>query len=438
MSGSRKGRITGQSAIATLLLALASITPALAAPSSGHAAVENDGPVASVPAGATEFMIDKANTAASAADFAVLEAEVAASGTVRVIVGLQMTWAPELLLDGVDRTAQAATIQSKQMAVVDAVAGSPHRVLHRYDYVPYIALELDAAGLAALQASGLAGSIQLDVAEPVALGDSVPLINGDDAWAQGYDGSGQVVAILDTGVDSSHAFFTGRVVEEACYSGNGNCPNASPIQTGPGSGVHCTYAGGCDHGTHVAGIAAGFASPGDSGVARDADIMAVQVFSRFDSPAQCGSNPTPCTLSYQTDQLAGLERVYALRDSYNFASVNMSIGGGQFFTTCDSDIRKPAVDNLLAAGIATVISSGNSFFEDSTGAPGCISTAITVASSTKADARSSFSNTAPWVDLIAPGSDIFSSVPGGGFDSKSGTSMAAPTVAGAWAVMRDA
>ncbi len=89
-------------------------------------------------------------------------------------------------------------------------------------------------------------------------------------------------------------------------------------------------------------------------------------------------------------------------------------------------------------GIATVISSGNNGYPDSTGAPGCISTAVTVGATTKGDVVATYSNSASFVDVLAPGSSINSSIPGGGFDSWNGTSMAAPHVAGAFAVLRQA
>ena len=374
---------------------------------------------------------------AHASQFAEFAAIAAADGSVRLIVTLRMLWAPVSLLSSEVQDAQTETIATRQDALLSSLVGTDHRVVHRYRFIPSMALELGEDGVRALEASGKAARLQQDVASPVTLGDSVPLINADDAWALGFEGTGQVVAILDTGVEGTHAFLAGKVVEEACYSGGSDCPNGLTTETGPGAGVNCTYTASCDHGTHVAGIAAGLAPPGSSGVARDADIMAVQVFSRFDGSI-CLPSPSPCTLSFVSDQLAGLERVFARRTAHSFSSVNMSIGGGQSFSACDTDSRKPAIDNLLTASIPTVISSGNSGWVDSVGAPGCISTAVTVASSTKTDLRSSFSNTAPFVDLIAPGSLITSSVPGGAFGVKSGTSMAAPHVAGAWAIVKEA
>jgi subtilisin family serine protease len=70
--------------------------------------------------------------------------------------------------------------------------------------------------------------------------------------------------------------------------------------------------------------------------------------------------------------------------------------------------------------------------------PACISSAISVGSTTKQNAISGFSNSASFLSLLAPGSAIISSVPGGGYGTFSGTSMAAPHVAGAWAVLKSA
>lgn len=293
-----------------------------------------------------------------------------------------------------------------------------------------------------------------DVAYPPALLQSVPLV-GALGGAFGSDtGLGQVVAILDTGVDKSHPFLTGKVIAEACYSSNDTangiaalCPGGVTASTAAGSAANCAAAqwgSGCDHGTHVAGIVAG-ANASYSGVAKDARLIAIQVFSGFPSTS-CGTTGAPCVMAYTSDIIKGLERVYALRTTYNIASSNLSLGGGRYSGNCDTDTTKPAIDKLRAAGIATVIASGNDGYTNAISAPACISSAISVGATCDAagsycagaDAVASYSNSATFVSLLAPGSAITSSVPGGGYGSWHGTSMATPHVAGAWAVIKQA
>ena len=109
---------------------------------------------------------------------------------------------------------------------------------------------------------------------------SVPLIQGDQVWEQGVDGSGTMIAVLDTGVDSAHPFLAGKVVEEACYStsqpglSQSLCPSGANEQIGAGAATPCTLTG-CEHGTHVAGIAAGGSSDPSHpfpGVAKGAEL----------------------------------------------------------------------------------------------------------------------------------------------------------------------
>ncbi len=352
-----------------------------------------------------------------------------------MIVGLDVGFRAEGRLAPRAAAAQRQGIDTARHRVLERLKGTRHRVARNFETVPSVVLELSPTAVERLRGAPEVTSIVEDELAAPTLADSVPLVEAPQAWDAGVDGTGQVVAVLDTGVDRSHPFLAGKVIAEACYSANGNCPNGLTTQTGPGAGVPCTYVSGCNHGTHVAGIAAG-TNASFSGVGRGAPLMAVQVFSRFDTEDICGTGVTICSLSYASDQIAGLERVYLLRDTYSFASVNMSLGGERFFSHCDTAPQKRAIDNLRSVGIATVIASGNQGYTDSISSPACISTAVSVGSTTKADTVSSFSNSASFLSLLAPGASISSSVPGGGFATFSGTSMATPHVAGAWAVLK--
>ncbi len=149
-------------------------------------------------------------------------------------------------------------------------------------------------------------------------------------------------------------------------------------------------------------------------------------------------------MTWTSDEISGLERVYALRNTYDIAAVNMSIGGGAYTSqsTCDSDNPsvKSAIDTLRSVNIATVIASGNDGYSDSIAEPGCISSAVsvgaTIDSGSNVDKVTSYSNSASFLNLLAPGSVITSSVPGGGYSTWQGTSMATPHVAGAWAILK--
>lgn len=363
-----------------------------------------------------------------------------ASGLVRVIARVAQT--PGMLTGAASDT----DLVSASSRLMESARGVGAATVQPIVGFPLTVIELNADQLRRLIAAGLISDIIEDVPVPTTLQDSIPLINADDAAKLGATGAGQTIAILDTGVAAAHPFFGGRVVAEACFSSNSVatgattvCPGGVTSSTAAGSAAPCANAG-CNHGTHVAGIAAG--NDGKRrGTAPQANIIAIQVFSLFtDSPGgpqTCANamRPSPCILTFTSDQIRGLQRVFDLRNTFSIASVNMSLGGGNF-ATCDTDSRKALVDQLRTARIATVISSGNGSSSTGVGAPGCISTAITVGNTTKTDTVAASSDSAPVLDLLAPGTNITSSVPGGGFAVMSGTSMAAPHVAGAVAALR--
>lgn len=300
---------------------------------------------------------------------------------------------------------------------------------------------LNARQLDAMLDSGLFTRLEEDRLNPPQLLESLALIGGVSAHSFGLTGNSVQLAILDTGVDASHPVFGGRVVEEACfsttysrYSSTSLCPNGQGSQTGTGAAAPCASL--CSHGTHVASIAAG-QEAGRPGVAPDAGIIAIQVFSYFDRASECGAGQAPCVLAYDSDIVQGLAYVESLTASYSIASVNLSLGGGKFVAPCDSSSYKPFFDDLAAAGVLSVVSSGNSGYTDGLASPACVSTAFSVGSVDDiSDGVNSWSNSASFLDILAPGRYIRAAVPGGGYATMQGTSMAAPHVTGAAALIR--
>ncbi len=195
----------------------------------------------------------------------------------------------------------------------------------------------------------------------------------------------------------------------------------------------------CAHGTHVAGIAAGFTSTSFSGVAPDSNIIAVDVFSTTTNGG---------VTAYTSDIVSGLNYVYGLRSTYSIDAVNLSLGVTGYGASAYCDFASPsmttAFHDLRSAGIAPVVAAGNDGYTTLISFPACISYAVSVGATTDADAVASFSDRAPIMSLFAPGVSITSSVPigssadvnGTGFSTWDGTSMAAPFITGAFAVYR--
>ena len=371
-----------------------------------------------------------------------LRAAAQQNGTVRVIVGLRVPFAPAAELPAatarlqVQEIATAATAMNQRFAT--AIARAPGRA-RSFAGLPFIALDVTPAELERLATDPDVISITEDMILRQNLWESTPLIRAPEAWAAGYTGQGQVIAIIDDGIDKNHPFLAGKVVSEACYTDR-NCPGSSSSSTAPGSGLPCR---GCEHGTHVAGIAAGFLPGGLSGVAPGAQLISIRIFAG--------------DTARLSDLLMAMERVHALKDRYNIAAVNLSLGFDNYTSsTCNgtSPAMTAAIKQLKASGIASIVASGNSGDPRRIGLPACISDAVSVGavsdrnwgtcsfpgippSTTAADKVACYSDASEILSLLAPGSYITSSVPGGGYASEHGTSMAAPHVAGAFAVLRE-
>jgi subtilisin family serine protease len=394
------------------------------------------------------------SAAISGGEINALRARVASNGEVRVIVQVD---APQHRLGDLAPAARQSHLQAiaSQQSRLSSLARTPGlREITRFRTIPFMVFAVNSAALDRLAAIPLVVGLQEDVPEAPALASSVPVMGAPHAWSLGYEGAGQTIAVLDTGVQSSHAFFApNRVIAEACFSTNQGlvddrysmslCPEGASSSTVSGSGQPCAGSvnPGCGHGTHVAGIVAGNDGAGPNfGVAKSASLISIQVFSCISSLEGCDGVRN--LGAYVSDQIQALEHVLLLSENIDISAVNMSLGGSRFSSeaSCDQEnvARKAVIDNLRSAGIPTIVAAGNNSSRTSLSQPACISTAISVGNTTDADAIAANSNVATFLDLLAPGSQVDSAAVGGGVTSISGTSMAAPHVSGAWAILREA
>lgn len=355
-------------------------------------------------------------------------------GTVDVIVELAAAMAPEHTLADTAALDQRERLHVAQDSVIAGVPGIVAGSVKRFETIPGVAMTVDLAGLAALASRPDVVSIVEDAVAQHALVHAVPLIGASTLHTSGIDGTGWVVAVVDDGFQTDHPMLAGKVVAEGCFSSTtpseSRCPGGAAQSTAPGSSNVCAVAE-CKHGTHVASTAAGRTVTEGvasiSGVAKGAQLITISVFNKT-------------TGASTSNIVLGLERVYALRNTFKIAAVNMSLQAGRFFSPdqCDSENPqyKTAIDNLRAVGIPAVVASGNSGWRDSMAAPGCVSTAVSVGNTTKDDIIYTTSNQGYWQTLMAPGTNLLAAYPGSSYGQLTGTSMASPQVAGVWALLK--
>ena len=221
----------------------------------------------------------------------------------------------------------------------------------------------------------------------------------DSNYNYGPTGSGAHVYVLDTGIRATHEEFGGRA--SVAYDVINDGQN--------GNDCH-------GHGTHVAGIVGGVTY----GVAKNVSLHAVRVL-------PCTGNGTVSDLMY------GIEWVVANRINPAIANISITAAG-------PSSALETQIANATTSGILFTVAAGNNAYDACFFTPARTPAAITVGASYQEDARAPFSTFGTCVDIFAPGFEVLSA--GTGSDSAtrvmSGTSMAAPMVAGIAAIYRGA
>ncbi|MBW7904525.1 MAG: S8 family serine peptidase [Phycisphaerae bacterium] len=402
-----------------------------------------------------------------AAAFAALREEAGREGLVRVIVEFAV---PELealtqasvaaqhirASDEEDATL-AEAIAGGAEGVLGLLTGTRHELLRVYRTVPAAALLVSGEALEVLESWPDVLSISRDASLQLLVNSSVPAIRAPQAWQLGFLGYGSYVAVLDSGILTEHRMFTNTHVVQACFATGfgcqplecGDCPNGLGVDTtSPDAAApYPSSFFGFDHGTFVSGIAVGLDSPGQRyGVAPDANLIAIKVFRRVDGQF---CNPPPgfsgCLDASASDVLAAMEFVYSLRNTYRIAALNLSLGFNMQADQQACDNQTPPmtqmVTNLFMARIFVVAASGNDGSCTGMRWPSCISTALAIGATNDSRVEPNFSNGhCDMVDLYAPGVSITSASAAGptSYATYDGTSAAAPHVAGALAILRQA
>lgn len=309
---------------------------------------------------------------------------------------------------------------------------------------PVFEMEIERSAIEALRLDPRVQAVEIDEGGTAALLQSVPLIGGDVAASHGFDGTGATVAVIDSGLDRTHASFGGRVVDEQCFCMNsdstGCCVGAGSSASGQGSAADDN-----GHGTHVAAIVAGDGTASPRGLAPGARLVGVKV---LNSEGKFASF---------TEIHRALEWVLTAHPEVRV--INMSLGSFALYEPeqCAASAvalgLAPVIAQLRDRGAVITASSGNQGSTTAMAIPACMDGVLAVGATydaagdyavfcpvtgAVANQVACFSNSSASLDLLAPGAPILSAWPGGRTRTMHGTSMAAPHVAGVVAMMLEA
>ncbi|MCI4135697.1 serine protease Isp [Bacillus vallismortis] len=239
------------------------------------------------------------------------------------------------------------------------------------------------------------------------LPEGIKVIKAPEMWAKGVKGKDVKIAVLDTGCDTSHPDLKSQIIGGKNFTDD----------DGGKEDVISDYNG---HGTHVAGtIAANDSNGGIAGVAPEASLLIVKVLGGANGSGQ-----------YEWI-INGIN--YAVEQKVDI--ISMSLGGPS-----DVPELKEAVKNAVKNGVLVVCAAGNegdgNERTEELSYPAAYNEVIAVGSVSIARELSEFSNANKEIDLVAPGEQILSTLPNKKYGKLTGTSMAAPHVSGALALIK--
>ena len=364
---------------------------------------------------------------------------VAHAGGARVVVAFKRP-----RLSGRSQRLREHAISEQRTRVLRELARDDFQLTHGWRTAAAMAGYLHSAGVDKLRAHPEVARVSLDAPMREGLAESRLQVGADQTLANGIDGSGVTVAVVDSGVDTGHPDFANiNLVAEHCVcadeDGAGCCPNGATTQTGAGAAEDDR-----GHGTTVTSALASGGAAAATGVAPGIDLIAVKV---LDSLGRTDASHVVTALDWIATNHPDVD------------VVNASLGSDAVFPgVCDSAeawtmAYAEVIDALRANGTVFVTISQNFGDAAAISAPGCIDAAFTVgavydnavgfeffanciAEWPPADAVACFSNASPLVDILAPGAMMTASAIGGFTTVDSGTSFAAPMVAGAAALLR--
>lgn len=362
--------------------------------------------------------------------------------TSRVIVNLHKpatAYSLRNLKDTSVRQQLAEEVSNAVESVLNRLDMAEVRITNRYKYIFGFSAEVTLEGLQSLVYDPDIASIEKDKILEAHTAQGIPVIRAT-AVRSTYDGSGMSIAICDTGIDYTHPRL-----------GNGGFPNAKVIGGYDTGQDDNDPNDGHGHGTACAGIAAGdLGTVGDyiGGVAPGAKLYALKIT----FTATGGS-------AYRSDEVEAWDWcVDHQNDDPNnpIMVISMSFGSGRHTATCDgeSTALTTAASNAEAAGMTLFVSSGNDGYCDAISFPACITHVISVGAvydanigcyvdeTTAPDQVTTYSNSASFLDLLAPSHHCTTTELGGGYWTVApgfgGTSAACPYAAGAAACLQEA